>query len=100
MEHYSDCEFFVAGIGLFFSALMIGITALQARYTSFSPKSAEEFSSASRSIKPGLIAAGIVSAWTTAATFVSMMFVFVRFNLGRLSLQLQSSAVAYKYGMC
>ncbi|KAF8237060.1 urea transporter [Tricholoma matsutake] len=71
----------VVGIGLFFSALMIGITALQARYTSFSPKNSEEFSSASRSIKPGLIAAGIVSAWTWAATI------------------LQSSAIAYKYGI-
>ncbi|KAG6854514.1 urea active transporter [Blastosporella zonata] len=41
----------------------------------------EEFSSASRSVKPGLIASGIVSAWTWAATL------------------LQSSAVAYKYGI-
>jgi len=71
----------VVGIGLFFSAFMICLTALQARYTGFSPKSAEEFSSASRSVKPGLIAAGIVSAWTWAATL------------------LQSCAVAYKYGI-
>nr|GAT50618.1 urea transporter [Mycena chlorophos] len=71
----------VVGIGLFFSAFMIGLTAVQARYTSFSPSSSEEFSSASRSVKPGLIAAGIVSAWTWAATL------------------LQSSAVAYKYGI-
>jgi len=71
----------VIGIGLFFSAVMIGITALQARYTEFSPDNPEEFSSASRSVKPGLIAAGIVSAWTWAATL------------------LQSSAVAYKYGL-
>ncbi|KAI0056361.1 urea transporter [Artomyces pyxidatus] len=71
----------VVGIGLFFSALMIGLTAVQARYTSFSPKNSEEFSSASRSVKPGLIASGIVSAWTWAATL------------------LQSSAVAYKYGI-
>ncbi|KAF7368781.1 Urea transporter [Mycena venus] len=69
------------GIGLFFSAFMIGLTAVQARYTPFSPRSSEEFSSASRSVKPGLIAAGIVSAWTWAATL------------------LQSSAVAYKYGI-
>ncbi|KAK7052509.1 urea transporter, partial [Favolaschia claudopus] len=47
----------------------------------FSPRSSEEFSSASRSVKPGLIAAGIVSAWTWAATL------------------LQSSAVAYKFGI-
>ncbi|KAF7377971.1 Urea transporter [Mycena sanguinolenta] len=73
----NDCP----GIGLFFSAFMIGLTAVQARYTPFSPRSSEEFSSASRSVKPGLIAAGIVSAWTWAATL------------------LQSSAVAYKYGI-
>ncbi|THH30964.1 hypothetical protein EUX98_g3211 [Antrodiella citrinella] len=72
---------FCKGIGLFFSALMIGLTAVQSRYTGFSPKSSEEFNSASRSVKPGLIAAGIVSAWTWAATL------------------LQSSAVAYKYGI-
>jgi len=60
---------------------MLGLTALQSRYTGFSPKSADEFNSASRSVKPGLIAAGIVSAWTWAATL------------------LQSSAVAYKYGI-
>ncbi|KAK0443550.1 urea transporter [Armillaria borealis] len=69
------------GIGLFFSAFMVGLTAIQARYTAFSPKNSEEFSSASRSVKPGLIASGIVSAWTWAATL------------------LQSSAVAYKYGI-
>ncbi|THU99019.1 urea transporter [Dendrothele bispora CBS 962.96] len=72
---------FHVGIGLFFSAFMLGLTAVQARYTAFSPKSSEEFSSASRSVKPGLIASGIVSAWTWAATL------------------LQSSAVAYKYGI-
>ncbi|KAJ3772778.1 urea transporter [Lentinula raphanica] len=71
----------VVGIGLFFSAFMLLLTAIQARYTAFSPKNSEEFSSASRSVKPGLIASGIVSAWTWAATL------------------LQSSAVAYKYGI-
>jgi len=71
----------VVGIGLFFSVFMVGLTAIQTRYTGFSPKSADEFNSASRSVKPGLIAAGIVSAWTWAATL------------------LQSSAVAYRYGI-
>ncbi|KAI0371916.1 urea transporter [Pilatotrama ljubarskyi] len=71
----------VVGIGLFFSAFMLGLTAIQARYTGFSPKNSEEFNSASRSVKPGLIASGIVSAWTWAATL------------------LQSSAVAYKDGI-
>lgn len=32
--------------------------------SSFNPDSAEEFSSASRSIKPGLLTVGVVSAWT------------------------------------
>ena len=59
------------GIGLFFSAFMLCLTAIQARYTGFSPKNSEEFNSASRSVKPGLIASGIVSAWTWAATLVS-----------------------------
>ncbi|KAG9009360.1 hypothetical protein FRB94_012177 [Tulasnella sp. JGI-2019a] len=71
----------VIGIGLFFSGIMLGLTFIQKRYTAFSPSNAEEFTSASRSVKPGLIAAGIVSAWTWAATL------------------LQSSAVAYRYGI-
>ncbi|KAF8839783.1 urea transporter [Paxillus ammoniavirescens] len=71
----------VVGIGLFFSAFMVCLTAIQARYTGVSPKNSEEFTSASRSVKPGLIASGIVSAWTWAATL------------------LQSSAVAYRYGI-
>lgn len=71
----------VVGIGLFFSAFMLCLTAAQARYTGVSPKDSEEFSSASRSVKPGLIASGIVSAWTWAATL------------------LQSSAIAYRYGI-
>lgn len=64
------------GIGLFFSAFMLGLTAVQTRYTGFSPKSADEFNSASRSVKPGLIAAGIVSAWTWAATLVRYLPTF------------------------
>lgn len=59
----------VIGMGLFFSLLMVGIAKLQTRYTSHKTSSAEEFNSASRSVPPGLIAAGIVSAWTWAATF-------------------------------
>ena len=50
----------VVGIGAFFAVLMIGLTYLQNRYTTYSTKQAEEFSTASRSVKPGLIAAGIV----------------------------------------
>ena len=51
----------IVGIGGVFALIMLGITALQNRYTRFSTKSSEEFSTASRSVKPGLIASGIVS---------------------------------------
>ncbi|KAJ7668024.1 solute symporter family transporter [Mycena rosella] len=60
---------------------MCGISYLQNRYTRFSTKASEEFNTASRNVKPGLIASGIVSAWTWAATL------------------LQSSTVAYEYGI-
>lgn len=86
------------GIGLFFSAFMIGLTAVQTRYTSFSPKNADEFSSASRSVKPGLIASAVVSAWTWAATLVYVLSSCNEHHELNPS-QLQSSAVAYKYGI-
>ncbi|KAK5110650.1 hypothetical protein LTR62_005690 [Meristemomyces frigidus] len=71
----------VVGVGFFFAFVMMGITWLQNRYTRFSTKTSEEFNTASRSVKPGLIASGIVSAWTWAATL------------------LMSSTVAYEYGV-
>ena len=71
----------VLGIGLFFTAFMLCLTWLQMRYTGYSPNNAVEFNSASRSVKPGLIATGVVSAWTWAATL------------------LQSSTIAYEYGI-
>ena len=71
----------VIGVGFFFAFLMIGISWIQNRYTSYSTKQSEEFNTASRSVKPGLIASGIVSAWTWAATL------------------LQSSTVGYRYGV-
>lgn len=42
----------------------MGISHLQNKYTRFNTNTSEEFNTASRSIKPGLIASGIVSAWT------------------------------------
>ncbi|CAO2648950.1 Nn.00g098990.m01.CDS01 [Neocucurbitaria sp. VM-36] len=71
----------VVGIGFFFAILMMFISHLQNRYTKYSTHQSEEFNTASRSVKPGLIASGIVSAWTWAATL------------------LQSSTVAYTYGV-
>ncbi|QKX57670.1 uncharacterized protein TRUGW13939_04788 [Talaromyces rugulosus] len=71
----------VVGIGFFFALLMSFISYIQNRYTQYSTKTSEEFNTASRSVKPGLIASGVVSAWTWAATL------------------LQSSTVAYEYGI-
>ena len=49
----------IAGIGAVFSIVMLLTTKLQNRYSLHSTKHSEEFNTASRSVKPGLIAAGI-----------------------------------------
>lgn len=46
------------------------LTWLQGRYTRFKSDTSNEFAAASRSIKPGLICVGIVSAWTWSATLL------------------------------
>ncbi|GAA5851388.1 hypothetical protein JCM3766R1_000619 [Sporobolomyces carnicolor] len=58
------------GASLFFAGFMYVLTTLQARFTRLNPQSAGEFLAASRSVKPGLIACGIVSAWTWSATLL------------------------------
>lgn len=62
--------------------LRLSITYVQNRYTAYSTKQAEEFNTASRSVKPGLIASGIVSSWTWSATLLT------------------SCTFAYSYGIC
>lgn len=52
----------VVGMGFCFAFVMTALTWAQHRYTPFKG-TADEFNTASRSIKPGLIASGIVSAW-------------------------------------
>ena len=73
----------VIGLAVGFSFLMLLIIFVQNRYSPVTSHASDkdEFSSASRSVKPGLIAAGIVSAWTWAATLE------------------QSAVVGYKYGV-
>ncbi|KAF9502130.1 Na+/solute symporter [Pleurotus eryngii] len=71
----------VVGIGFFFASIMVFLTYLQNKFTTLSPSSSEEFTSASRSVKPGLVCCGIVSAWTWSATL------------------LQSSTAAYTFGV-
>ncbi|KAG2346032.1 putative urea transporter [Suillus weaverae] len=60
---------------------MLCLTAVQSNFSRFTPSSSEEFTSASRSVKPGLVCCGIVSAWTWSATL------------------LQSSTAAYTFGV-
>ncbi|KAF2667160.1 urea transporter [Microthyrium microscopicum] len=61
----------LAGIGAVFTVIMIFSSKLQNKYSSYSTKSSEEFNTASRSVKPGLIVAGIVSSWTWSATLLT-----------------------------
>lgn len=62
----------VIGLGCGFAIVMVALTLIQNRYgTHHTFRSAEEFNAASRSIKPGMIAAGIVSSWTHASTLLT-----------------------------
>ncbi|KAJ5586794.1 Sodium/solute symporter [Penicillium hispanicum] len=70
----------IIGLGFAFALLMIFITWALKRYQN-EVQTSEMFSTAGRSVKSGLVAAAVVSSWTWAATL------------------LQSSAVAYKYGI-
>lgn len=70
----------VIGLGLFFALAMIFTTFVLKRYNNELVTS-EAFSTAGRTVKTGLVASAVVSSWTWAATL------------------LQSSAVAYKYGV-
>jgi SSS family transporter len=70
----------VLGFGLFFAVLITLLTMAEKRYLG-EIQTAEMFTSACRSVKTGLTASAIVSAWTWAATL------------------LQSSTVAYKFGV-
>ncbi|KAJ7347324.1 solute symporter family transporter [Mycena albidolilacea] len=72
----------VLGMGLGFAVLMLGITTLTTRYSAHSAsESSEEYTSASRSLKPGLIASGIVSAATWAATLLQASTVCLVYGL-------------------
>ncbi|PLB46663.1 putative urea transporter [Aspergillus steynii IBT 23096] len=70
----------IIGLGFAFALVMIFITWALKRYQ-HEVQTSEMFSTAGRSVKSGLVAAAVVSSWTWAATL------------------LQSSAVAYQYGI-
>ncbi|EFQ32905.1 sodium symporter family protein [Colletotrichum graminicola] len=68
------------GLGILFAVFMIIITWALKRYNS-ELQTSEMFTTAGRSLKSGLVASSVLSTWTWAATL------------------LQSTAVAYKYGV-
>ncbi|KAE8403805.1 Sodium:solute symporter family-domain-containing protein [Aspergillus pseudonomiae] len=70
----------IVGLGFAFALVMVFITWALKRYQ-YEVQTSEMFSTAGRSVKSGLVAAAVVSSWTWAATL------------------LQSSAVAYQYGI-
>jgi SSS family transporter len=70
----------VIGLGFAFSFGMILTTFVLKRYN-YELQTSEMFSTAGRTVKSGLVASAVVSSWTWAATL------------------LQSSAVAYNYGV-
>lgn len=56
--------------GAFFAVVTNALTWIQRRYTRFDPAKIDEFSSASRSVKTGMLSVGITSAWVWAALFL------------------------------
>lgn len=60
----------IVGGGIFFALLINGVTFIQARYTRYDPSKVEEFSSASRSIKSGMLSVGVTSAWVWGSVFL------------------------------
>ena len=62
----------VLGLGFLFAVVMNVITWLQAKYSKFSPSNASEFTAASRSLKTGIVVAGIISSCKPA--FINFLF--------------------------
>ncbi|KAJ7039002.1 solute symporter family transporter [Mycena alexandri] len=73
----------VLGLGLGFAVVVLAVMKITARHypEHSATNSSEEYTSASRSLKPGLIASGIVSAATWAATLLQASTVCLVFGL-------------------
>jgi len=70
----------LVGLGFAFALFMIVVTAALKRYRN-EVQDSENFNTAGRTVKSGLVASAVVSSWTWAATL------------------LQSTSVAYRYGV-
>eukprot|EP00596_Hydrurales_sp_CCMP1899_P008509 CAMPEP_0119039728 /NCGR_PEP_ID=MMETSP1177-20130426/9353_1 /TAXON_ID=2985 /ORGANISM="Ochromonas sp, Strain CCMP1899" /LENGTH=674 /DNA_ID=CAMNT_0007003951 /DNA_START=469 /DNA_END=2493 /DNA_ORIENTATION=- len=71
----------VLGLGMGFGFMMYGEAFLEKRYLHTNLENSESYMTGDRSVKTGMVAAAVFSSWTWAATL------------------LQSSAVAYLYGV-
>jgi len=71
----------VVGLGALFALGMVATTYCLKHYHGEATDSSENFSTANRTVKTGLIASAVVSSWTWAATL------------------LQSTSIAYAYGI-
>ncbi|OCB83863.1 solute symporter family transporter [Sanghuangporus baumii] len=80
----------ILGGGSAFAILMLILSWLQSKFTQMSPFENEEFSSASRNVKPGLVCSGIVSAWTWSATLMVSSLIAFQFGV----------AGGWWYGVC
>ncbi|CUM65854.1 uncharacterized protein PRCAT00003503001 [Priceomyces carsonii] len=78
-QAYGYC--FILVLGAAFAALMIFITKILSKFVG-EQQSSEHFTTASRSIKTGLIASAVVSSWTWPGTLLT------------------SSGMTYSYGIC
>ncbi|RDW88318.1 urea transporter [Coleophoma cylindrospora] len=79
----SDGYGIVVGLGVAFTLIMIVLSLIQNRYGAHNTfKSTEEFNAASRSVKPGMIAAGIVSSWTHASTLLTSCTLAYSYGVG------------------
>lgn len=89
----------VLGLGLTFALLMTGVTWIQSKFSKYSPNSASEFSAASRSLKTGLVVAGIISSCNIHSICI-VLYLFTALSIGTWSLTLlQSATQSYLLGV-
>lgn len=89
----------VLGLGLAFALFMNGVTWIQKTFSQYSPNSASEFSAASRSLKTGLVVAGIVSSCEIPSILIPVS-ILIFFSTGTWSLTLlQSATQSYVMGV-
>lgn len=88
----------VLGLGFFFALMMNVITWIQSKFSRYSPNSAAEFTAASRSLKTGLVVAGILSSCTYLHYSVTKPVLIGFVGTWSLTL-LQSATQSYNMGI-